>query len=105
MSTKAAGASVSNLLPMVRQQYSHPSAEYSIETIHGNGSISDGAQSHRVSGHYGHPLSGEIEEGKELYTRKDLMSMGGHMIENKDVHGSMKEGADSIVLCNLVSLY
>eukprot|EP00956_Cyclotella_meneghiniana_P015125 scaffold22937_cov73-Cyclotella_meneghiniana.AAC.8 len=101
MSPKTAEASVDNLLPMVRQQYSHPSAEYSIETIHGNGSISDGAQSHRVSGHYAHPLSGEIEEGKELYTRKDLMSMGGHMIENKDVHGSMKEGADSIVLCNL----
>lgn len=105
MSPKTAETSVDNLLPMIRQQYSYPSAEYSVETIHGNGSLCDGAQSHRVSGHYGHPLSGEIEEGKELYTRKDLMSMGGHMIENKDVHGSMKEGADSIVLCNLVSVY
>ena len=54
--------------------------------------------------YFGHPISGEIEEGKELYTRKDLMLMGGHAAENKDVHGSMKEGADSVVLCQLVSL-
>jgi hypothetical protein len=61
------------------------------------------SQSRSLSTHYGHAISGEIEEGKELYTRKDLMLMGGHLQEHKDVHGSMKEGADSVVLCNLVS--
>jgi hypothetical protein len=63
----------------------------------------DADPSQRLPYHYGHPLSGEIEEGKELYTRKDLLVMGGHLFQDKDVHGSMKEGADSVVLCNLVS--
>ena len=50
---------------------------------------------------YGH--APDLEEGKELYTRKDLLVMGGHLAEFRDVHGSMKEGADSVVLCHLVS--
>lgn len=79
--------------------HSHHSQHYSVETVSRDGE----SASNRLPYHYGHPLSGEIEEGKELYTRKDLMVMGGHMLENRDVHGSMKEGADSIVLCNLVS--
>jgi hypothetical protein len=45
-----------------------------------------------------------IEEGKELYTRKDLVTYGGHLCENKDFHGNMKDGCDSIIIANLVSL-
>jgi len=40
-------------------------------------------------------------EGKELYTRKDLAIAGGHALEHKDVHGNMKEGADSIIVSHL----
>ncbi|KAL3792176.1 hypothetical protein HJC23_009640 [Cyclotella cryptica] len=88
-------------------QSDYPPPNCIVETIssnHSNCNNIDGSaqsQSRLMSTHYGHALSGEIEEGKELYTRKDLMVMGGHMLEQKDVHGSMKEGADSVVLCNL----
>lgn len=51
---------------------------------------------------FGHVDGGEIVEGKELYTRKDLVQAGAHALEHKDVHGNMKEGADSIVISNLV---
>ncbi len=55
--------------------------------------------------HFGHAEGGEIVEGKELYTRKDLAIAGGHALEHKDVHGNMKEGADSIVVSHLVSIF
>jgi len=60
--------------------------------------------------HFGHarrarggPADG-IEEGKELYTRRDLSLLGGHLHENMDVHGNMREGCDSLVLGCLVSV-
>ncbi|KAL7537116.1 hypothetical protein ACHAXR_008398, partial [Thalassiosira sp. AJA248-18] len=54
--------------------------------------------------HFGHVYNGDasIEEGKELYTRKDLCALGGHLgHEHKDVHGNMREGCDSICIGNL----
>jgi hypothetical protein len=84
--------------PLPKFSYPRPNA-YTVETI----SECDANNAHRTA-YYGHPMSGEMEEGKELYTRKDLMVMGGHLLEHKDVHGSMKEGADSVVLCHLVSV-
>jgi hypothetical protein len=45
---------------------------------------------------------GDIEEGKELYTRKDLNRFGGHVSEMKDIHGNMKDGCDSLVVGNMV---
>lgn len=63
------------------------------------------AQQHSTTTRFGHPPSRDmLEEGKELYTRKDLVTYGGHSCENKDVHGNMKDGCDSIVISNLVSL-
>jgi hypothetical protein len=60
---------------------------------------------HSTTTRFGHPPSRDmLEEGKELYTRKDLITYGGHLCENKDVHGNMKDGCDSIVIANLVSL-
>ena len=55
--------------------------------------------------HFGQVNRDNIEEGKELYTRKDLYQFGGHGSESKDVHGNMKDGCDSIVVGNLVSPY
>jgi len=40
----------------------------------------------------------ELEEGKEIYTRKEIAICGGHCAENKDVHGNMREGCDSLCL-------
>ena len=82
-------------------QYSYSRPNYSTETI-SNCEDFNAQSQQRPTTHYGHPIGGEIEEGKELYTRKDLMVMNGHMLEHKDVHGTIKEGADSVVLCNLV---
>lgn len=63
------------------------------------------SQTHSTNIRFGHPPSRDmLEEGKELYTRKDLVTYGGHLCENKDVHGNMKDGCDSIVLANLVSV-
>lgn len=63
------------------------------------------AQKHSTTIRFGHPPSRDLlEEGKELYTRKDLITYGGHLCENKDVHGNMKDGCDSIVIANLVSV-
>ncbi|KAL7495054.1 hypothetical protein ACHAWT_003641 [Skeletonema menzelii] len=60
------------------------------------------SQTHSTNIRFGHPPSRDmLEEGKELYTRKDLITYGGHLCENKDVHGNMKDGCDSIVLANL----
>eukprot|EP00577_Skeletonema_sp_RCC1716_P003871 CAMPEP_0113438040 /NCGR_PEP_ID=MMETSP0013_2-20120614/37741_1 /TAXON_ID=2843 ORGANISM="Skeletonema costatum, Strain 1716" /NCGR_SAMPLE_ID=MMETSP0013_2 /ASSEMBLY_ACC=CAM_ASM_000158 /LENGTH=1458 /DNA_ID=CAMNT_0000328743 /DNA_START=208 /DNA_END=4584 /DNA_ORIENTATION=+ /assembly_acc=CAM_ASM_000158 len=60
------------------------------------------AQHHSTTTRFGHPPSRDLlEEGKELYTRKDLITYGGHLCENKDVHGNMKDGCDSIVIANL----
>lgn len=53
--------------------------------------------------HFGHVNRDHIEEGKELYTRKDLYQFGVHVSDSKDVHGNMKDGCDSIVIRNLVS--
>jgi hypothetical protein len=53
--------------------------------------------------HFGQVNRDNIEEGKELYTRKDLYHFGGHASESKDVHGNMKDGCDSLVIGNLVS--
>lgn len=62
-------------------------------------------QKHSTTIRFGHPPSREmLEEGKELYTRKDLITYGGHLCENKDFHGNMKDGCDSIVIANLVSV-
>ncbi len=62
-------------------------------------------QKHSTTIRCGHPPCRDmLEEGKELYTRKDLITYGGHLCENKDVHGNMKDGCDSIVVANLVSV-
>jgi len=50
---------------------------------------------------FGHVKRDDIEEGKELYTRKDLVHLGGHLAETKEVHGNMREGCDSLVVGNL----
>lgn len=97
---------------MGQQQQSPPSSlaahhqhqGYLVESVD---DISNAAQHHSTSSHFGHPLSKDgdmIEEGKELYTRKDLVTYGGHLCENKDFHGNMKDGCDSIIIANLVSL-
>ena len=82
--------------------------DYLVESV--NDVVSNGSQHQQhhnsTNSHFGHPPSRDdmIEEGKELYTRKDLVTYGGHLCENKDVHGNMKDGCDSIVIANLVSL-
>jgi hypothetical protein len=82
--------------------------DYLVESV--NDVVSNGSQQqhhhHSTNSHFGHPPRRDdmIEEGKELYTRKDLVTYGGHLCENKDVHGNMKDGCDSIVIANLVSL-
>lgn len=78
--------------------------DYLVESVD---DVSNGSQHHHsTNSQFGHPPSRDdmIEEGKELYTRKDLVTYGGHLCENKDVHGNMKDGCDSIVIANLVSL-
>ena len=58
----------------------------------------------RQTTHFGHILNNNhnrdelLEEGKELYTRKEIAQSGGHCAENKDVHGNMREGCDSLCL-------
>jgi hypothetical protein len=79
--------------------------DYLVESV--NDVVSNGSQQqhhhHSTNSHFGHPPRRDdmIEEGKELYTRKDLVTYGGHLCENKDVHGNMKDGCDSIVIANL----
>jgi len=54
---------------------------------------------HRGTTYFGHiPNRDELEEGKEIYTRKEIAICGGHCAENKDVHGNMREGCDSLCL-------
>ena len=60
------------------------------------------ANSRSPTAHFGHVNRGDIEEGKELYTRKDLYRFGGHVSEMKDIHGNMKDGCDSLVVGNMV---
>ena len=60
------------------------------------------ANSRSPTAHFGHVNRGDIEEGKELYTRKDLYRFGGHVSEVKDIHGNMKDGCDSLVVGNMV---
>ena len=68
-------------------------------------SVNTTQQTHSTATRFGHPYRSEIlEEGKELFTRKDLITYGGHLFDNKDVHGHMKDGCDSIVIANLVSV-
>ena len=56
--------------------------------------------------HFGHVYNrDDIEEGKELYTRKDLGVLGGHLGEHKDVHGNMREGCDSLCITSLVRMF
>jgi len=44
----------------------------------------------------------DVEEGKELYTREDLVHLGGHLdTAGKEVHGNGREGCDSLVIGNL----
>lgn len=50
---------------------------------------------------FGHVSRDDIEEGKGLYSRKDLSRFGGHISEAKDVTGNMKDGCASLVLGNL----
>jgi len=53
----------------------------------------------RGTTYFGHiPNRDELEEGKEIYTRKEIAICGGHCAENKDVHGNMREGCDSLCL-------
>jgi len=52
--------------------------------------------------HFGHVNRDDIDEGKELYSRKDVALLGGHVSEVKDVIGSMKDGCSSLVLGNMV---
>ena len=52
--------------------------------------------------HFGHVNREDVEEGKELYTRKDLCRFGGHVSEAKDFHGNIKDGCDSLVVGNMV---
>ena len=53
----------------------------------------------RGTTYFGHiPNNDELEEGKEIYTRKEIALCGGHCAENKDVHGNMREGCDSLCL-------
>ena len=56
-------------------------------------------QHHRGTTYFGHISNrDELEEGKEIYTRKEIALCGGHCAENKDVHGNMREGCDSLCL-------
>jgi len=94
------------------------SASYSVEEVqvdaHTNanscGNNSKRTMSHhytsRATTHFGHaqrsPDTNErIDEGKELYTRKDLVTLGGHLPEGKDVHGNMRDGCDSLIVGSL----
>lgn len=52
--------------------------------------------------HFGHVNRDDIDEGKELYSRKDVALFGGHVSEVKDVIGSMKDGCSSLVFGNMV---
>jgi hypothetical protein len=78
----------------------HQHHGYRVESVDDISNIT--SQTHSTNIRFGHPPSRDmLEEGKELYTRKDLVTYGGHLCENKDVHGNMKDGCDSIVLANL----
>jgi len=56
-------------------------------------------QHSRGTTYFGHIQNrDELEEGKEIYTRKEIQLCGGHCAENKDVHGNMREGCDSLCL-------
>ena len=60
---------------------------------------------HRTTTHFGHVINrddDDLEEGKEIYTRKDICVLGGHCSEVKEVHGNMREGCDSLVIGSLV---
>ncbi|KAL7554908.1 hypothetical protein ACHAWF_018458 [Thalassiosira exigua] len=50
---------------------------------------------------FGHVDREDVEEGKELYTRRDLARNGGHSTEVRDAHGNMREGCDSLCVGNL----
>lgn len=81
----------------------HQHHEYRVESV--DDISNNTAQKHSTTIRFGHPPSRDLlEEGKDLYTRKDLITYGGHLCENKDVHGNMKDGCDSIVIANLVSV-
>ena len=54
---------------------------------------------------FGHVNRDDIDEGKELYSRKDVALLGGHVSEVKDVIGSMKDGCSSLVLGNMVRIF
>ena len=60
---------------------------------------SNNQQHSRGTTYFGHISNrDELEEGKEIYTRKEIAVCGGHCAENKDVHGNMREGCDSLCL-------
>jgi hypothetical protein len=63
------------------------------------------SNSRTLTAHFGHVNREDVEEGKELYTRKDLCRFGGHISEAKDFHGNMKDGCDSLVVGNMVRPY